>query len=215
MPLSRASGRVEADDDSTRVVGTPSQPVNASGSEPAAPTSPTGSLPGRTLTGISSRAMAAAEGGEGAVRQVGRYLIRSRLGRGGMATVYRKEKDFNSAVPLMKRYPPEIKVHSTGFDLNVGRTNCGEGFGEFLGPKGKSSLSPDLLTYQRGVRNLNRHALSDAESEFVKSSRKGVAPTIRRASLIGLAETYRQSGKTRKSVTALSDYLEIAVNSGF
>lgn len=86
-----AASHVEADDDSTRVVGTPSPPVTGSGpaSVSAPPTSPTGSLPGRTLTGISSRAMAAAEGGEGAVRQVGRYLIRSRLGRGGMATVYR------------------------------------------------------------------------------------------------------------------------------
>lgn len=53
---------------------------------------PTGTLPGHTLTGISSKAMAAASGAsgaEGAVRQVGRYLIQSRLGRGGMATVYK------------------------------------------------------------------------------------------------------------------------------
>lgn len=128
--------------------------------------------------------------------------------------VFLKEKDFNSAIPLMKHYPPEIKIHSTGFDITLGRTGCGEGFASFFGAKGKTFLSPDLLSYQRGVRNLNRRALGDAESEFLKSSRKGVDPSIRRASFVGLAETYRQSGKTRKSLMALSDYLAIAPSSG-
>lgn len=127
-----------------------------------------------------------------------------------MLRVYLKDKDFNSALPLAKRYPPDIKVHSTGFDITIGRSTCGEGFALFFGPKGKSYLSPDLLTYQRGVKNLNRRSLADAEREFLKSSRATVDPSIRRASLIALCETYRQWSKPRKSMVALSDYFEIA-----
>ncbi len=53
----------------------------------AAPgTSPTGALPGQTLSGTASQAAGGSK--DAPVRQVGRYLVQSRLGRGGMATVY-------------------------------------------------------------------------------------------------------------------------------
>ncbi len=52
-------------------------------------TSPTGTLPGRTLAGAGSRRMPDETTADAAVRQVGRYLIQARLGRGGMATVYK------------------------------------------------------------------------------------------------------------------------------
>jgi HAMP domain-containing protein/predicted Ser/Thr protein kinase len=92
------------DDDATRVrpdataPATPAHLASRPGTAPTSPTSPTspstpgsptGTLPGQPLTGAASRDAAASDSGEGAVRQVGRYLIQSRLGRGGMATVYR------------------------------------------------------------------------------------------------------------------------------
>jgi serine/threonine-protein kinase len=49
-------------------------------------TSPTGALPGQMLSSTAS--LAAGGSKDAPVRQVGRYLIQSRLGRGGMATVY-------------------------------------------------------------------------------------------------------------------------------
>ena len=104
------------DDESTRVVGAKAVPVptgattaplpddatrirsaspafiaqgvqsSHSGSRPATP--PTGTLPGNTLTGHAVPA-ASAVSSDAPVRQVGRYMIQSRLGRGGMATVYK------------------------------------------------------------------------------------------------------------------------------
>jgi serine/threonine protein kinase/HAMP domain-containing protein len=45
-------------------------------------------LPGHTLSGLGEK-MPAGGGTDAPVRQVGRYLVRSRVGRGGMATVYK------------------------------------------------------------------------------------------------------------------------------
>ncbi len=129
--------------------------------------------------------------------------------------VFLKEKNFDEALPLAKRFPPEIKVHSTGFDLSIGRATCGEGFGSWFGPKGNIVKSSELLAYQRGVKKLNQRALAAAEREFLQSSGAGAEVGVRRASLIALCETYRQWGKPRKSVVALSEYYQIALNPAF
>ncbi len=54
----------------------------------------TGTLPGHSITGVPSQpVLSEAEGGgpQASFRQVGRYVVEARLGRGGMATVYRAQ----------------------------------------------------------------------------------------------------------------------------
>ncbi|MBZ8141127.1 hypothetical protein CLD22_14590 [Rubrivivax gelatinosus] len=88
-PAEFAPPAAAADEDATQVIPAavvaPPAPASAA---TAPPTSPTGTLPGHTLTGIASRLPGGDGAADGAIRQVGRYRIQSRLGRGGMATVY-------------------------------------------------------------------------------------------------------------------------------
>ncbi len=105
--VTRVTAAPPVDDDATQVrpgaldglAGlAPARPAATPAPSPSSPSSPgstnaasaaTGTLPGHTLPGIASQAMPAQDSAEPAVRQVGRYLIQSRLGRGGMATVFR------------------------------------------------------------------------------------------------------------------------------
>lgn len=56
---------------------------------PARPLESPRTLPGHTIGGAERLGAAAPAATDAPVRQVGRYLVQSRLGRGGMATVYR------------------------------------------------------------------------------------------------------------------------------
>lgn len=87
--------------DETRIAAAPLREALLDAAAQAGPATTLGSLPGKpagapagaTLPGSLPRhtlgLQQAAPGPEAAVRQVGRYLVQSRLGRGGMATVYR------------------------------------------------------------------------------------------------------------------------------
>ena len=107
MPLAAPSPRAspaEADDDATRIMPT-GGPVPARSANPLNPPNalfprthvPGGagdritddSLPQPARAAVVETLPGSTRNGEPAVRQVGRYLIRERLGRGGMATVFK------------------------------------------------------------------------------------------------------------------------------
>src|SRR5262245_7093138 len=88
-PLTSGTGDAEATQVRPRAAPprAPTQPKPES--DPGRPsTFPSSGLPGHTLAGQDEGTGTGPIVGDAPVREVGRYLIQSRLGRGGMATVY-------------------------------------------------------------------------------------------------------------------------------